>query len=104
MDKSDDELVLVRTYQVLMRPSLLMGMERNPAILLTSLLLGIGILSFNLVTITSFTLLWLVASFSLRTLAKYDPQMIGIYRRYLTWRPYYPPNDTPFCQNNYRMR
>lgn len=44
-------------------------------------------------------LLWVVALYVFRLMAKSDPKMRQVYIRHRRYRHYYPPRSTPFREN-----
>jgi len=82
------------------RSSLFMGGDRE-------LVMLSGVMAFALIfsaaelraTVVGIVL-WLVALFVFRLMAKADPRMRDVYLRHRRYAPYYPPRATPFRENS----
>ena len=82
------------------RENLFMGGDRE-MVMFAGLLAGALIFSAQDLTATVFgLLLWIVALFVCRLMAKSDPRMRQIYLRHRRYRQYYPARSTPFRKNS----
>lgn len=89
----------IRLNQALVRPLLVAGGERIPTGLVVGS--GFGLLAFGWqfvsVLCAALGLLCLTAGLAVvQAMAKRDPQMFDVYRRYLIYRPYYPARPSAF--------
>ena len=66
----------------------------------TGLVAGALVFSAQEVKATVFgVLLWIVALYLLRLMAKSDPKMRAVYMRHRKYKTYYPARSTPFREN-----
>jgi type IV secretory pathway TrbD component len=89
----------IRLNQALVRPLLIAGGERTPTGLVVGA--GFGLLAFGwqFVSILCAVLGLFCLTVGLavvQQLAKKDPQMFEVYRRYLAYRPFYPARPSVF--------
>lgn len=98
MSNNKTELMTVPVQHALLKPNLLMGAEK-------SLLMMIGsFLIIPLYTARSWVIpiiiiaLWIVMLFTLRKLAKFDPQIGGIFQKYIGYRKYYSHDTNPYSK------
>jgi type IV secretory pathway TrbD component len=89
----------VRLAQSLVRPLLVAGGEREPTGVVVGA--GLGMLAlgwqFGSVMCAAVGVLCLTAGmYAVRRIAKRDPQMFAVYRRFLLYRSFYPARSTPF--------
>ena len=81
----------ITLHSSLTRPPLLGGAERELTLvnitLILALIFGVGIHWFS-ISVALF--LATIGQYTLTRLAKYDPQMRGLYIRHLHYRDYYP--------------
>ena len=76
-----------------------MGGDRE-LVMFSGLLAGALIFSAQDLLATVYgILLWIVALFVCRLMAKADPKMRQVYLRHRHYREYYPPRSTPFRIN-----
>ena len=81
------------------RPNLFMGGDRE-LVMFTGLVAGALVFSAQEVKATVFgVLLWIVALYLLRLMAKSDPKMRAVYMRHRKYKTYYPARSTPFRDN-----
>ena len=81
------------------RPNLFMGGDRE-LVMFTGLVAGALVFSAQEVKATVFgVLLWIVALYLLRLMAKSDPKMRAVYMRHRKYKTYYPARSTPFREN-----
>lgn len=88
-----------RFHQALARDILVSGGEREPA----GVVLGAGmffvVAAWQFVSPVSLAVgvtILTVGLFAIRQIAKRDPKMFAVYRRYLLYGNYYPAHSTPF--------
>ncbi|ATE62937.1 MULTISPECIES: conjugal transfer protein TrbD [Thauera] len=81
------------------RHNLFMGGDRE-LVMFAGLLAGALIFSAQDLRATVFgVMLWVVALFMLRLMAKADPKLRHVYLRHRRYRGYYPARSTPFRDN-----
>jgi len=83
----------------LVRPFLFAGAEREAFGVVMGSGLGLAAMAWQFMSIWCAVLSALfltVGLFAIRQIAKRDPKMIGVYRRYIALRAYYPARSTPF--------
>ena len=88
-------LRLTPIHRALHRPNLILGGEREPVLITAIICAGVAVSALNLVAIGIGGLVWLVAAFCLRTMAKADPYMSKVYRRQLGFPAYLPARSRP---------
>ena len=95
---NNDELLKVPLHRSLNRPDLWLGCDRE-MIMFTGLMCGvlifIGMSKFSIVLAIA---IWCFCLFALRMMAKADPQMRGVFTRYIRYAKYYPAKSTPFMK------
>lgn len=76
--------------QSLHRHSLIMGAERDPLMFsgLVAILVGAG--GQTALSMTTAIIFWIVALIALRRMAKADPMMSSVWRKYYNQQDYYP--------------
>jgi type IV secretion system protein VirB3 len=86
-------------HQSLTREILISGGEREPA----GVVIGAGLFflaaAWQFVSLPSLVLGVLILTtglYAVRSIAKRDPRMFQVYRRYLSYRSAYPARSTPF--------
>lgn len=85
------------------RPNLFMGGDRE-LVMFCGLLSGALIFSAQEWGATIFgVLLWIIALYLLRLMAKADPRMRTVYMRHRRYKSYYPARATPFRENTQRQ-
>ena len=89
----------IRLNQALVRPLLIAGGERVPTGIVVGT--GFGLLAFGWQATSLlcgvFGLLCLTVGLSLtRYMARIDPQLVEVYRRYIGYRAYYPARPSVF--------
>lgn len=95
---SEEHLRSIPIHRALNRPSLyqLWGCDRE-MVMMAGLMAGvavfIGMSTFCLIFGVVF---WAFALFSLRLMAKSDPQLRHVYLRHRQYKSYYPMRSTPF--------
>jgi type IV secretion system protein TrbD len=89
----------VTLHRAGIRPHLLLGGDRE-LVLCSGLLTGsLTVTSFHWPSILTGILLWTVALFVLRRMAKADPLMRAVYQRHLLYQRYYPARSRPYREN-----
>ncbi|MBA9083337.1 type IV secretion system protein VirB3 [Bartonella chomelii] len=92
----DEELRCTPIYRFLYEPKLIMGVEREPVLILT-LLIGVFIISAMSIVATIIGMcIWLIGLYVLRKMAKIDPMLFRVYIHYLRYQRYYPARSSPF--------
>ena len=82
--------------RVLHRPHLFMGGERELTLFAALVAGGLAVTGQNLVALAVGVVLWFSCIGVFRQMAKSDPQMSRVYRRYIHYRPYYAARSRPF--------
>lgn len=82
-------------YRVTYRPKLYLGAEREMALIVTGIAIGIPVTGLNIVSLVVGVLIWGISMPLLRGIAKADPHMTRIYLRNLRYAGYYPPRSRP---------
>jgi type IV secretion system protein TrbD len=89
----------VTLHRAGIRPHLFLGGDRE-LVLFSGLIACVLIFAcLQVVTIVAGTVLWMVALFFFRRMAKADPRMRYVYMRHLLYRRYYPARSTPYRKN-----
>jgi type IV secretion system protein VirB3 len=83
-------------HRVLHRPSLFLGGEREPALMIAILAGGLAVSGMNTVSFVIGAAVWFASIPLLRWMAKADPQMTRVYLRQLQYRGYYPARSRPW--------
>jgi type IV secretory pathway TrbD component len=81
------------------RPHLFLGGDRELVLFTALIAFVLSVPSFQWVSIATGIVLWLIALFLLRQLAKADPRMRHVYLRQLRYRRYYPARSRPYRDN-----
>ena len=81
--------------RVLHRPQLFMGGEREPTMFAAIVAGALVIAGQNLVALVTGLVLWSVLIGIFRQMAKTDPKMTSVYRRYIRYRVYYGARSRP---------
>jgi len=89
-------------HQALLRPMLLLGGEREIALL--ALLMGCavayaGFMGRNFLIMVIGVVFTVVSLGVVRTLAKADPQMVKVFIRHIKYAKFYPAHSTPWRLN-----
>lgn len=84
-----------RMYRALYQPILVLGGERDLVIMTAILCAGPAFNSLKLVNIVTSGVVWVIAIAGIRMMAKADPQLSAVYRRYLRYQIYYPAASRP---------
>lgn len=93
-----DELRRVSCHRAMLRPNLLLGCERE-LILLAGLLAAVmTVVLFDIRSMILGIALWLTSLWVLQRMAKADPMLSKIYRRFVNFQPYYAARSTPFAR------
>jgi type IV secretion system protein VirB3 len=82
-------------HRVLHRPTLFLGAEREPTLMMLIVAGGLAVSGMNTVSFAVGTAVWFGAIPLLRWMAKADPHMTRIYLRQLRFRGYYPARSRP---------
>ena len=88
-----------RFYQSLTRPFLFAGAEREAAGVVFGAAAGLAAMAWQFLSLACAVLsvlFFTAGAYAIRQLAKRDPKMIAVYRRYIGFRSYYPARSTPF--------
>jgi len=83
-------------HRALHRPNMMLGGERTPMIVVISASGGLVAASMNLVALVAGVFICTFSVAALRRMAKKDPQMIKVYGRQRSYRPYYHPYSRPW--------
>jgi type IV secretory pathway TrbD component len=78
------------------RPQLVLGCERIPVLLLLLICITVVVTGLNLVSFIVAAVLWFCIYPLLRRAAKSDPQMLGVWWRYKSYRGFIPGLTSPF--------
>ncbi len=93
-----------RFHKSSFRPSLVMGAERKPMLMLILICVALAFTSMNLVATIIAIVLWVLIHPLLAWMGKIDPQMVGVYVRSQKYPGFIPPHTTPFRkQVGYRI-
>jgi len=92
-----DKLQQTPIYQAINQPVLLFGAERNLVIFLAMMATMLMWMGGSWVTFFIGLTIWMVGIYYLREMAKRDPIMSSVFRRYQTYKHYYPAHTTPFA-------
>jgi len=90
-------------HQSLVRPQMVMGAERELALLammISGFIAYCAYLSFSLILFVVAIFIWLFSIGILRRMFKADPLMFGNYRRHIRYKSHYKAHSTPFRNNN----
>lgn len=94
-------------HQSLLRPELVMGGEREPVLLsnLMVIITGIvGAVSTAWITVVIAVFFYFVAISLLRRMAKKDPIMTKVWRRYISYQHYYPARSSYWASECYKRK
>jgi len=92
-----EQLQQTPIYQAINQPVLLFGAERNLVIFLAMMATMLMWMGGTWVTFFIGLIIWMVGIYYLREMAKRDPIMSIVFRRYQRYRHYYPAHTTPFA-------
>ena len=92
-----DELQQTPIYQAINQPILLFGAERNLVIFLAMMAAMLMWMGGSWVTFFIGLIIWVVGIYYLREMAKRDPIMSSVFRRYQKYKHFYPAHTTPFA-------
>ncbi|MCK4442625.1 MAG: VirB3 family type IV secretion system protein [Sulfurovaceae bacterium] len=84
-------------YQAINQPVLLFGAERNLVIFLIMMATMLIWMGGTWFTFFVGLIIWIVGIYYLREMAKRDPIMSSVFRRYQQYKHYYPAYTTPFA-------
>jgi len=73
-----------------------MGAERRLVLAAGALAGSLVFVAMTLMSIVIGIVLWGIAIFAFRRMAKVDPHMSEVYLRYIKYRKYYPARSTPW--------
>lgn len=94
-------------HRSLLRPELVMGCEREP-VLLCNLAVAItaivGAVSTAWISLVIALVFYFVAVSLLRRMAKKDPEMTRVWRRYINYRHYYSSRSSYWAAECYKKR
>jgi type IV secretory pathway TrbD component len=88
-----------RFHKSVTRHFLFAGAEREAAGVVFGLGGGLIAMAWQFMSVACAVLAILfltVGAYAIRQIAKRDPQMFRVYRRYIGYRAYYPARSTPF--------
>jgi len=88
-----------RFYPSLTRPFLFAGAEREAAGIVIGAGAGLAAMAWQFLSIwcaVLSVLFFTVGLPAVRQIAKRDPKMFAVYRRYIGYRAYYPARSTPW--------
>jgi len=89
-------------HQSLVRPQMVLGAERELALLAIMITAFIGYcayLSFNLILAVIAVFTYVFSIGVLRRMFKTDPLMFGNYRKHIRYKSHYKAHSTPFRNN-----
>lgn len=99
----DEELERVPVHQALTRSNLFLGGDRE-LVMFSGLIAGTMIFyALEWKSAVVGMALWCFSLFVLRLMAKHDPKMRQTYMRHRQYRPWYPPQATPWRENGERQ-
>jgi len=89
----------IRLNQALVRPLLVAGGEREPTGVMIGCGFGMLAMGWQFVSLACATigvLCLTIGLYAVQRMAKRDPQMFAVYRRFIGYRDFYPARSTPF--------
>ena len=89
----------VTIHRAGIRPHLFLGGDRELVLFSGLLTAALTVTSFQWASIITGVVLWTVALFLLRRMAKADPLMRQVYQRQLLYGRYYPARSRPYREN-----
>ena len=92
-----EQLQQTPIYQAINKPVLLFGAERNLVIFLAMMATMLMWMGGTWVTFFIGLVIWMIGIYYLREMAKRDPIMSSVFRRYHKYKHYYPAHTTPFA-------
>ena len=92
-----DELHKVPIYQAINQPVLFLGAERNLVIILGAMSGMLMWMGGTWITFFIGLLIWIIGIYFLREMAKKDPEMSKVFKKYQTYQKYYRGYTTPFA-------
>jgi type IV secretion system protein TrbD len=92
-------LARAKIHRAGIRPHLFLGGDRELVLFTGLVAFTLTVPSFQWASIGSGIVLWLVALYLLRQMAKSDPLMRHVYLRQLRYRRYYPARSKPYREN-----
>lgn len=84
--------------RALYRANLVLGGERNLVIFTGALFGGLVVSAQNLLTSGVCLVLWFFILYCLRLMAKADPKLSEVYRRYVNYGKYYPARSSAWSR------
>ena len=100
-----DEPRLIKLHQSLHRPELVMGGEREPVMCaaLMAIITGIvGAVQMAWVTVIIALVFYFFSVFVFRRMAKMDPLMTRVWRRYSRYQQYYSARSSYWAKEGFR--
>jgi len=91
-----DELQQTPIYKAINQPVLLFGGERHLVIFLATMSIMLIWMGATLFTFFIGLIIWIIGIYYLREMAKRDPIMSNVFRRYQQYKHYYSAHTTPF--------
>jgi type IV secretion system protein VirB3 len=88
----------VPIHRAMHRPSLILGAERELALLTGLVALVLIVVALSVLSAILGIVLWLVGIAILRQMGKADPLMSRVYLRHLRYQAYYPAHACAFRQ------
>ena len=92
-------LARARIHRAGIRPHLFLGGDRELVLFTGLIAFTLTVPSFQWASIATGVVLWLVALYLLRRMAKSDPLMRHVYLRQLRYGRYYAARSTPWREN-----
>lgn len=93
------ELNKVDIYAALNKPNLLLGCDRELLLMTGVICFALVFTGFSILTMSFGIILFFVASFFYRMMAKADPLMRLIFTRQLKYKRFYPARSSPFAKD-----
>jgi len=94
-----DELQSLPISKALTEPNLFSGGERKLVLSMLLLSVGIAVTGMNAPAAIAGIVIYSISIFSLRKMAKADPQMSTVYLRFIKYKLHYAPRSTPYRRN-----
>lgn len=90
MEQEQEPLRRTEFLRVFERPDLHLGAERNLSYTVLGIAAALVVIGQNKVSIPLGILFYVLAMALLRWMAKIDPKMSEVWKRYMRFQPYYP--------------
>jgi len=92
-----DELQRVPIYQAINKPVLYFGAERSLVIMLAAMSGMLMWMGGTWFTFFVGLVIWFIGIYYLREMAKKDPMMSIVFKKYQQYKKFYPGYTTPYC-------